>query len=210
MVLSYVGHFYKHLNKKIEKNLERFFLKDKKNYFLTYLIQLVHSKTFYQKSGSVTIELLWIPNFIANFRKIVGAVFEISCDKRMDEQMDGQDWFYRSLDFQQGTNKTNMIIVNTIRRDYWLLGFVYIHFGLTKKLCTLASKFKKNQKIHQIVKCRPICGQNWFHIVGNTFSDFSANIFQNLPNLEQFIFYLISAFFCNFEAKFQPNQRNYC
>ena len=41
-----------------------------------------------------------------------------------------------------------------------------------------------------------IFDQNWFHIVGNTFSDFCANIFQNLPNQsgKNDFFYLKSAF----------------
>ena len=57
-----------------------------------------------------------------------------------------------------------------------------------------------------------IFGQNWFHIVGNnTFSYFCANIFQNLPSQswKNDFFNLKSAFLCNFEAKYQPNQRNY-
>ena len=33
----------------------------------------------------MTIELLWIPNFIPKIRKIVGAFFEVSCDERTDE-----------------------------------------------------------------------------------------------------------------------------
>ena len=89
MVLSYVGHFYKHWK---QKSLEHFFLKDKKNYFLTYSIQLVHTQTLYKKNGSVTFEPLWIPNFIPNFRKIVGADFAISCDERTNERMDKTDF----------------------------------------------------------------------------------------------------------------------
>ena len=42
----------------------------------------------YQKSGSVTIEPLWIHNFIPKIRKIVGAVFKLSCNERMDERTD--------------------------------------------------------------------------------------------------------------------------
>ena len=76
MVVGCVQHYSTYCVKKIGKSLERFFLKGKKNYFFKYLIQLVHAKTFYQKSGSVTIEPLWIPNSIPNFRKIVQANLE--------------------------------------------------------------------------------------------------------------------------------------
>ena len=66
---------------------------------------------------------------------------------RTDEQTDGHDWFYRSLGFQPGTNKMNMIKVNSVRRDYWLLGFVYIHFWVSlKAMHTCKQIFKKIKK----------------------------------------------------------------
>ena len=42
------------------------------------------------------------PNFIPNFKKILGAVFEICCNERTDERTDGQSRFYRSLRFTTG------------------------------------------------------------------------------------------------------------
>ena len=55
-----------------------------------------------------------------------------------------------------------------------------------------------------------IFGQNWFHIVGSTFSVCVPTFFKICQaNLENNFCYLKSAFLCNFEAKYQPNQRNY-
>ena len=51
-----------------------------------------------------------------------------------------------------------------------------------------------------------IFGQKWFHIAGNTFSDFSAKNVQNLPSQswKNDFFHLKSVFFA---TKFQPNQK---
>ena len=71
----------------------------------------------------MTFEPLWIPNFIPNFRKIVGADLEIRCDGQTNGRTEKTD-FIDPSGFQPGTNKTNMIKVNSLRRDYWLLDFV--------------------------------------------------------------------------------------
>ena len=95
MVLSYVEHLYKHFKKKLRKSLERFFLKGKKNLFFNRFTPFSPNLDLFKKIGSVTFEPLWIPNFIPNFRKIVGAVLEIRCDGQTggwtDRRTNGQD-----------------------------------------------------------------------------------------------------------------------
>ena len=61
-----------------------------------------------QKSGSVTFEPLWIPNFIPKIRKILGAVFEVSRNERTngrtDERTDKTDFIDPSV-FNRGPKK---------------------------------------------------------------------------------------------------------
>ena len=191
--------------------MERFFLKVKKTQFFNRFTPFSPNLDFLKKNGSVTFEPIWIPNFIPNFRKIVQAVLEIRCDERTDEWMDGQDWFYRSLGFQPGTNKTNMIKVNSVRRDYWLLGFVYIHFWLILKalhICKQILKKSKNPPNRELSanlwpKLVSYRGEHVFWFLCQKCSKSTGTILKND------FFYLKSAFLCNFEAKYQPNQRNY-
>ena len=100
MFVGWVQHYFTHFVKKLGKSLERFFLKVNKNYFLTYLIQLVHAKTFYKKTA-VTIEPLWIPNFTPNFKKFLGAVSDIIRSARMQARMHRN--YFIGL-FKLGTN----------------------------------------------------------------------------------------------------------
>ena len=50
----------------------------------------------------------WAPtssDFMPNFGKILGAVFEICRYARMYARTDGREWYYRTCGFQPGTNK---------------------------------------------------------------------------------------------------------
>ena len=71
---------------KIKKILGAFFSKGKIKLFFNRFTPFSPNLDLFQKSGSVTIEPLWIPNFIPKIRKIVGAVFKISCDGWTDER----------------------------------------------------------------------------------------------------------------------------
>ena len=55
----------------------------------------------------MTLEPLWIPNFIPNFRKIVGVFFEISCDGWTDERTDDTDFIDHSV-FNRGPKKADV------------------------------------------------------------------------------------------------------
>ena len=87
--------FYRHFIKKLKNLLEPFFLKVQKTLIFSkfYLHKKFHA--FYQKSGCVAIHPLPIPppNFPQNFRKILGAVFEIIRDEWTHGHTDGQTCF---------------------------------------------------------------------------------------------------------------------
>ena len=53
------------------------------------------------KNGSVTFEHLWIPNFIPNFERFLGAVSKISRNGRTDGRTNETD-FIDPLVFNQG------------------------------------------------------------------------------------------------------------
>ena len=59
--------------------------------FLLFCVIFLRSGAKIKKSGRVTFERLLSPNFIPNFGKILGAVFEICRDVRMDGRTDGTD-----------------------------------------------------------------------------------------------------------------------
>ena len=122
MVLSYVGHFSKHW----KKILGAFFSKSPKKLIFKQIYPIFSQpRPFLKKTA------LWrlIPyGYLTSYQiseKLLERLWRYAVmNGRTDEWTDGQDWFYRSLGFQPGTNKTNMIKVNSVRRDYWLLGFV--------------------------------------------------------------------------------------
>ena len=74
MVLSYVEHLNKHL-KKLRKSLEHFFLKGKKKLFFNRFTPFSPNLDIFSKSGSVTIEPLWIPKFIQKSEKLLEQFF---------------------------------------------------------------------------------------------------------------------------------------
>ena len=104
--------------------------------------------------------------------------------------MNGQDWFYRSLGFQPVTNKTNMIKVNSVWRDYWLLGFVYIHFWVNlKALHTCKQIFKKINKSTKSWNAGQFVAKTGFISWGTRFLIFVPKIFKICQaNLEKMFF----------------------
>ena len=87
----------------------------KKSKFCTFL--LTNGYTYLntakiKKSGHVTFEPLFSPNFIPNFKKILGAVFEICryarTDGRTDARTSGTDIIGPAV-FNRGSNNDNNI-----------------------------------------------------------------------------------------------------
>ena len=73
--------------------------------FLALFADFGQNAIFFEKSGRAIFLTFLTPNFVPNFRKILGTVIEIN-----PWRTHGQDWFYRSLRFLTGDQK---------QKSYW-------------------------------------------------------------------------------------------
>ena len=87
-------HFLAHFSKIKKKILRAFFRKISKTSKIVFFCNKMNSfgvmETKIKKSGRVTFEPLLSPNFIPNFRKILGAVLEICRDARTHGRTHGR------------------------------------------------------------------------------------------------------------------------
>ena len=78
------------------------------------------AETFFQKSGLLSLLILWLSNFMQKFRKNWWANFEVLCCERRDEQTDEQCQFHRTLPLKRMSKnnwKTRMVTCNLTIKD---------------------------------------------------------------------------------------------